>query len=40
VAAATAGEVSAAVLEDPASQLRLELVDEELGQAASVLGSQ
>jgi hypothetical protein len=37
--AATAGEVSAAMLEDPASQVRLELVDDELGQAASVLGS-
>jgi hypothetical protein len=39
VAAATAGEVSAAVLEDPASQVRRELVDKELGQVASVLGS-
>jgi hypothetical protein len=39
VAAATAREVSEAVLENAATQVRLELVDDELRQAAGLLGS-
>lgn len=38
VAAAAAREVSDAVLENPATQVRLELLDDELGQSAGLLG--
>src|SRR5690606_22585936 len=39
VTAATAREVSEAVLENAATQVRLVLVDDELGQSAGLLGS-
>jgi hypothetical protein len=38
VTASPAREVSEAVLEDAAMQVRLELVDDEVGQAAGLLG--